>query len=64
MNPDEYGGAAILGVNGVCVKGHGSSKARAVECAINVVRRTVDLGVNQRIVERIQQLNLAASSQE
>lgn len=64
MNPDEYGGAAILGVNGVCVKGHGSSKARAVECAIQVVRRTVDLGVNQRIVERIQQLGLVASSQE
>ncbi len=64
MNPDEYGGAAILGVNGVCVKGHGSSKARAVECAIKVVRQTVDLGVNQRIIERLQQLGMVASSQE
>lgn len=56
LNPDEYGGAAILGVNGVVVKGHGSSKARAVECAINVVQRTIKLNINQQISDFIKAL--------
>ncbi len=30
----EYGGAPLLGVNGVCIKSHGSSKARAIHTAI------------------------------
>lgn len=59
LNPDEYGGATILGVNGVVVKGHGASKPRAVECAINAVQRTINLNVNQQIVDFI--ANLPAS---
>ena len=30
----EYGGGPLLGVNGVCVKCHGSSRARAIELAL------------------------------
>ncbi|HHX86831.1 MAG TPA: phosphate acyltransferase PlsX, partial [Firmicutes bacterium] len=30
----EYGGAPLLGVNGVCIKCHGSSRARAIELAL------------------------------
>lgn len=30
----EYGGAPLLGVDGICIKSHGSSKARAIHTAI------------------------------
>ncbi|NLI13280.1 phosphate acyltransferase PlsX [Pelotomaculum propionicicum] len=38
----EYGGAPLLGVNGVSVICHGSSKAKAVKNAIRVARESVD----------------------
>ena len=42
MNPETYGGALLLGVEGVCVISHGSSSARAVANAIKVARDAVD----------------------
>ena len=45
----EYGGAPLLGVNGYCVIGHGSSDAKSVASAIGV---TVDY-VNGRVLDQI-----------
>jgi glycerol-3-phosphate acyltransferase PlsX len=42
LNPDTYGGAVLLGVNGVCIIAHGSSSARAIENGINVARDLVE----------------------
>ncbi|MGZ4796706.1 MAG: phosphate acyltransferase PlsX [Acidimicrobiia bacterium] len=39
LDPDTIGGAALLGVDGVCVISHGSSSARAV---VNAVRLATD----------------------
>ncbi len=36
LDPDTYGGAPLLGVNGVCIIGHGSSNAKAVENGLKV----------------------------
>lgn len=36
MDPETYGGAMLLGVNGVCVISHGSSSARAITNAVRV----------------------------
>ncbi|MFN3604403.1 MAG: phosphate acyltransferase PlsX [Leptonema sp. (in: bacteria)] len=36
MDYTEYGGAPLLGVNGACVIGHGSSNAKAIKNAIRV----------------------------
>ena len=36
FNPDTYGGAVLLGVRGVCVISHGSSRATAIRNAIRV----------------------------
>jgi glycerol-3-phosphate acyltransferase PlsX len=36
LDPDTYGGAPLLGVDGVCIIGHGSSRALAVESALKV----------------------------
>jgi len=55
----EYGGAPLLGVNGVCIIGHGSSSPRAVENALRVAGEFILHKVNERIVERIDHLGLA-----
>jgi glycerol-3-phosphate acyltransferase PlsX len=41
MDPDTYGGALLLGVDGVCIISHGSSSSRAVVNAVDVARRAV-----------------------
>jgi glycerol-3-phosphate acyltransferase PlsX len=41
MNPDNVGGAMLLGVNGVCIISHGSSTAAAIVNAINVAAEMV-----------------------
>lgn len=43
----EYGGAPLLGVNGVVVVAHGSSKARAVKNAIRVAVEAIEHGLVQ-----------------
>jgi glycerol-3-phosphate acyltransferase PlsX len=39
----EFGGAPLLGVNGVCVVGHGRSDQRAVSRAISVARKAIQV---------------------
>ena len=41
LDPDTYGGAVLLGVNGVCVISHGSSGARAIVNAVKVAHHAV-----------------------
>lgn len=41
FDPDTYGGAVLLGVNGVCVISHGSSGARAILNAVKVAHHAV-----------------------
>jgi glycerol-3-phosphate acyltransferase PlsX len=45
LDPDTYGGAMLLGVDGVCIISHGSSGARAMVNAIRVGREMVDAGL-------------------
>ena len=47
----EYGGAPLLGVNGVAIISHGSSKEKAIKNAIRVAKESIE----NRIVERIEQ---------
>ena len=54
MDYSEYGGAPFLGVNGVSIKCHGSSDARAVKNGILVAARVVGQGVVQRIAARLE----------
>ena len=48
-----YGGATLLGVNGVCIIGHGRSEARAIASALRVAAEDVAGHVNQQIVELV-----------
>jgi glycerol-3-phosphate acyltransferase PlsX len=57
----EYvGGSPLLGVNGVCIIGHGGSSALAIENAIRVARETVTLKVNPHIEEMLDRINLGS----
>lgn len=53
-NADEYGGSPLLGINGVCIIGHGSSSPYAVKNAIRVAVQSLKHQVNPHIVEEIQ----------
>jgi glycerol-3-phosphate acyltransferase PlsX len=45
LDPDTYGGAMLLGVDGVCIISHGSSSARAVVNAVRVAHHAVTEGL-------------------
>lgn len=49
----EYGGAPLLGVKGISVISHGSSKAKAIRNAIRVAKECVEVGVVNCIKESI-----------
>ncbi len=53
LDPDTYGGAPLLGVNGVCIIAHGSSRATAVCNGILVAARAVRGGLTAQIAESI-----------
>ena len=42
MDPDAIGGAMLLGVNGVCIIGHGSSGPTAIANAVSVAHDMVE----------------------
>jgi glycerol-3-phosphate acyltransferase PlsX len=45
LDPETYGGAFLLGVDGVCVIAHGSSSQRAIANGIQVAREMVERGM-------------------
>jgi glycerol-3-phosphate acyltransferase PlsX len=53
INYSEYGGAVLLGVNGVVIIGHGRSDALAVKNAIRRAKEEIEYKVNERIIEAI-----------
>ncbi len=53
MDYSEYGGAPLLGVNGVVIIGHGRSNAKAIKNAIRVASEEVERKFNEKILEAI-----------
>ena len=45
LDPETFGGAVLLGVDGVCIISHGSSSAKAVVNAIRMAQEMVDADV-------------------
>jgi glycerol-3-phosphate acyltransferase PlsX len=54
---EEYGGQPLLGVNGICIKAHGNSSAKAIRNAIRAAREAVTQKVNPSIVCAIAKYN-------
>ena len=62
LDHTEYGGAPLLGVDGICIVSHGSSKARAVRNAIALAAESVRARMVEAIradVARLSELALA-----
>lgn len=57
MNPDRYGGAPLLGLNGNILKAHGSSNRRAIKSAIQAANEMVKADMNQHIESDIARAN-------
>lgn len=51
LDPDTYGGAPLLGVDGVCIIGHGSSGADAVAAGVRVASQAVRGDLTRLIAE-------------
>lgn len=49
----EYGGAPLLGVDGICIICHGKSNEKAIKNAIIMAKKFVEKGLNQSIKETI-----------
>jgi glycerol-3-phosphate acyltransferase PlsX len=53
MDYSEYGGAPLLGLNGVCIIGHGRSNPNAVKNAIRLAKDFVVKDVQEKIRQEI-----------
>lgn len=58
MDPEVYGGAPMLGFNGMVLKAHGSAKERSIASAIRVASESVAHHVNDIIAREIAAANL------
>jgi glycerol-3-phosphate acyltransferase PlsX len=60
LDPDTYGGAMLLGIDGVCIISHGKSSARAIVNAIQVAADMVAGDLVGRLGEAVGRLGPAA----
>ena len=58
---EEQGAAPLLGVNGVCFIGHGSSRSRAFRSAIGTLSTFVEQNVNEHILEELAAAHVTAA---
>ena len=64
LDYSEYGGAPLLGVDGICIIGHGRSNSKAIKNAIRVSGEYANNHVNQHIVEAIKLLDQTSDGQK
>jgi phosphate acyltransferase len=57
MDPEVYGGAPLLGFNGMVFKAHGSARERAIASALRVTVEAVQHHVNEIIAREMAQAN-------
>ena len=56
---EEFGGAPLLGIRGVCIIGHGASTPKAIKNAIRLADTYLKHGLTDRIVKRINECGIA-----
>jgi glycerol-3-phosphate acyltransferase PlsX len=64
LDASEYGGAPLLGVNGVCIISHGSSNAKSICSAIGVANDYVNGNVMEHIQEALSQEEVLTNDSE
>jgi glycerol-3-phosphate acyltransferase PlsX len=58
----EYGGAPLLGLNGLCIVGHGRSSAKAVANAVTMAVRAVEENLLDRLRTGVSALAASSAS--
>ena len=58
MDYSEYGGAPLLGVNGIVIIGHGRSSSKAIKNAIRVAKEEVERNVNAGMLDTLSKLKV------
>ena len=57
MDYTEYGGAPLLGIDGVAIKAHGSSNAKAIASAVKSAIKFYEADVNGKIKEKLSEVS-------
>ena len=60
----EYGGAPLLGLNGVAIIAHGGSSPKAIKNAIRVAKETVSHDVNRNVIESLESFATVRGGEE
>jgi len=63
ISKQTYGGAPLLGVNGICIIGHGSSDQIAAKNGILQAAQAVRVRVNETILEGVRQCTAIARAE-
>ncbi len=58
LDPNNYNGAVMMGLNGVVVKSHGSADAKGVANAVAVAARLVEEDITSRIARDLEQMGM------
>jgi glycerol-3-phosphate acyltransferase PlsX len=59
LDPEMYGGAPLLGVNGVCIITHGASSHRAIYHSVRVACEAVEQKLTEQIAGKITEMDAA-----
>jgi len=62
INPDEYGGMPLLGINGSCIIAHGGSSPVAIKNAIRQGAESIRNQVNPHIIQEVERYNALCAS--
>lgn len=54
----EYGGALLLGINGICIITHGNSTAKEIKNGIKVAVKAIENNVNRHIVAKLKEYDV------
>jgi glycerol-3-phosphate acyltransferase PlsX len=57
LSPEMYGGASLLGLNGIVLKSHGSSTRRAIRSAVGMAVSVAGKGFRENCLEKIASAN-------
>jgi glycerol-3-phosphate acyltransferase PlsX len=53
MDPEAYGGAPLLGLNGIVMKAHGSAREKAIMNAMRITTETIQHHISQVITDEV-----------
>ena len=63
LDSSAYGGALLLGIDGICIISHGSADAEAISNAVRVATELSSHRVNEHIVEAVRRTKTAAETE-